>query len=119
VLKVRQAQLGASRSPISEDSSLEKEDNSLPFFFRRCLEHVQEPIEHAVLAYLIHVAKPVNPREVARVVGLPTIKPVADTLCYLGLISRWVRDKEATLTASCGLFNDWYIRTAAPSASAD
>ena len=72
-------------------------------------------MEHAVLAHLIHVAKPVNPREVARMVELPTIKPIADTLCYLGLISRWIRDEEARLSASCQLFNEWYVKTMASS----
>ncbi|HBP88441.1 MAG TPA: hypothetical protein DD706_12170 [Nitrospiraceae bacterium] len=66
-----------------------------------------------MLAYVIKANKPVNPREVARAIGLPTIKPVADTLCGLGLVSRWIRDEEATLSAGSRLFNEWYRETVA------
>jgi hypothetical protein len=66
-----------------------------------------------VLTYLIEADKPVNPREVARAFGLPTIKPVADTLCSLGMVGRWIRDEEATLSANSRLFNEWYRETMA------
>ncbi|MGP0592692.1 hypothetical protein ACTRXD_09170 [Nitrospira sp. T9] len=81
---------------------------SLSSFFQDCLDQLWEPLEHQVLTYVMEADKPVNPREVARAVGLPTIKPVADTLCALGMVSRWIRDEEATLSAGSRLFNEWY-----------
>ncbi len=86
---------------------------SLSSFFQDCVSQLREPLEHQVLAYVINASKPVNPKEVARAVGLPTIKPVADTLCALGLIGRWIRDEEATLSAGSRLFNEWYRETVA------
>src|SRR5438445_13467222 len=35
------------------------------------------------------------------------MKAVADTLAYLGVISRWIRYNEATLFAGCRLLNDF------------
>ena len=61
---------------------------SLSFFSRIVSANCGNLFEHQVLAYVINANKPVNPREVARAVGLPTIKPVADTLCALGLVGR-------------------------------
>lgn len=86
---------------------------TLSSFFHDCVNQLREPLEHQVLAYVINASKPVNPKEVARAVGLPTIKPVADTLCALGLIGRWIRDEEATLSAGSRLFNEWYRETVA------
>ena len=77
-------------------------------FFLGCLQAVREPIERALLDYLIVQTRPVNPREAAHALGLPTVKPAADTLCYLGLISRWNLNEGAMLHTSCRLFNDWY-----------
>lgn len=82
-------------------------------FFDACLALVKEPTEHALLEYLVGERRPVNPRQAARALDLPTIKPAADVLCYLGLISRWIRDDEATIFANCELFNDWYDRARA------
>ena len=110
VLKILQTEFLTNPSSIPPESSLENDQNPLSNFFRRCLEALQEPMEHEVLTYLIQASKPVNPREVARAVGLPTVKPIADTLCYLGLTSRWIRDEEATLLAGCAVFNDWYVK---------
>ncbi|GJL61287.1 MAG: hypothetical protein NPIRA03_41440 [Nitrospirales bacterium] len=86
---------------------------TLSSFFQDCVNQLREPLEHQVLTYVIEAEKPVNPREVARAVGLPTIKPVADTLCALGMVSRWIRDEEATLSAGSRLFNEWYWETVA------
>ena len=80
-------------------------------FFQLCAKQLQDPLEREVLTYLVEVSKPVNPSEVARAVGRPSIKLIADTLCYLGLISRWIRDEEATLLAHSRLFNEWYMET--------
>ena len=77
-------------------------------FFQACLEAVREPIERTLLDHLIRHRGPINPRQAAQALGLPTVKPAADTLCYLGLISRWNLNEGAMLHASCRLFNDWY-----------
>ena len=86
---------------------------SLSSVFPRLCQSTAGTFEHQVLAYVIEADKPVNPREIARAIGLPTIKPVADTLCFLGLVARWIRDEEATLTANSRLFNEWYRETVA------
>ena len=39
--------------------------------------------------------------------GIRDMKAVADTLAYLGVISRWIRNEEATLFAGCRLLNDF------------
>ena len=39
--------------------------------------------------------------------GIRDIKAVSDTLVYLGVISRWIRNEEATLFAGCRLLNDF------------
>ena len=39
--------------------------------------------------------------------GIRDMKAVADTLVYLGVISRWIRNEEATLFAGCRLLNDF------------
>jgi hypothetical protein len=84
-------------------------------FFLACLEAVREPVERTLLDYLIQHRGPINPRQAAQALGLPTVKPAADTLCYLGLISRWNLNEGAMLHASCRLFNDWYgARTGQP-----
>ncbi|MGH7236557.1 MAG: hypothetical protein ACREIO_09265 [Nitrospiraceae bacterium] len=77
-------------------------------FFLACLEAVREPVERTLLNYLIRHQGPINPRQAAQALGLPTVKPAADTLCYLGVISRWNLNEGAMLHASCRLFNDWY-----------
>lgn len=79
-------------------------------FFKNCLAQLGHGLERQLLDYLIRQGRPVNPRQAAKDLGQADIKPAADTLCYLGLISRWIRDKEATLSAGCQLFNDWYRR---------
>ncbi|MFZ1747312.1 MAG: hypothetical protein WAU17_15440 [Nitrospirales bacterium] len=86
---------------------------SLASFFQDCVNQLREPLERQVLTYVFEADKPVNPREVARAIGLPTIKPVADTLCALGLVSRWIRDEEATLSAGSRMFSEWYRETVA------
>jgi hypothetical protein len=98
---------------VSTEQIVSEAKSSLSPFFQDCLDQLREPLEHQVLAYVIEADKPVNPREVARAIGLPTIKPVADTLCALGLVSRWIRDEEATLSAGSRLFNEWYRETVA------
>jgi len=84
-------------------------------FFQRCVTLLQIPLEHQVLTHLIKKGQPVNPGDVAASVGISNIKGIANTLCYLGLVSRWIREEEATLFANSRLFNEWYVETRASS----
>lgn len=111
LLKILQAALLCGTKDISPEQVVEDLRRSLFPFFQCCVDQMRDPLEHEVLTYLIGVAKPVNPKEVALAVGMSTIKPIADTLCSLGLISRWIRDEEATLSANSRLFNEWYLET--------
>jgi hypothetical protein len=83
-------------------------EHLLPFF-QACRQTIREGTEEALLKYLIQEARPVNPREAARALGVPTIKSVADALCCIGLISRWNLNEGAMLQANCRIFNAWYL----------
>lgn len=111
LIKVLQTEFLRQGAHVRPDQVVKDVKNSLSSFYQCCANQLRGPLEHQVLIYLIEADKPVNPREVARAVGLPTIKPVADSLCSLGLISRWIRGEEATLSANSRLFNDWYRET--------
>jgi len=63
--------------------------------------------ERRLLCYLIERGKPVNPALAQSETGIGDMKAVADTLAYLGVISRWIRNEEATLFAGCRLLNDF------------
>jgi hypothetical protein len=76
-------------------------------FVRRLSDEIGEGPERRLLLYLIEQDKPVNPTLAQSETGIEEIKPVADTLTYLGAIQRWVRNEEATLFAGCRLFNDF------------
>jgi hypothetical protein len=78
-------------------------------FFQACRETVRNGAEETLLRYLVQEARPVNPREAAGALGLPTIKSAADALCWVGLISRWNLNEGAMLQANCRIFNDWYL----------
>ena len=113
IFKVLQAELLRAGPSVRTEQVAYDVKQSLSSFFQDCVNQLREPLEQQVLAYVIEAGKPVNPREVARAVGLPTIKPVADTLCALGLVGRWIRDEEATLSANSLLFSEWYRETVA------
>jgi hypothetical protein len=113
IFKYLQAELLRGGPHVRTQQMVNDVKKSLSSFFQDCVNQLREPLEHQVLTYVIEAGKPVNPREVARAVGLPTIKPVADTLCAMGLVGRWIRDEEATLSASSRLFNEWYRETLA------
>ena len=83
-------------------------EKELEEFFKDSLAQLGHSLERRLLDYLIRQGRPVNPRQAAMDLGQADIKSTADTLCYLGLINRWIRDNEATLSAGCLLFNDWY-----------
>ena len=80
-------------------------------FFQACRQALRLGAEEALLTYLIQQARPINPRQAAVAMGLPTIKSHADALCCLGLISRWNLNEGAMLQANCPIFNDWYLKT--------
>lgn len=113
IFKLLQAAFLREGLQVQTEPIVSEVKKSLSPFFQDCVSQLREPLEHQVLAYVINAYKPVNPKEVARAVGLPTIKPVADTLCALGLVGRWIRDEEATLSAGSRLFNEWYRETLA------
>ncbi len=93
-------------------SAIRTSEERLVPFFETCRDALGQAAEHTLLKYLIQEARPIAPREAADAVGLPTIKSVADTLCCLGVISRWNLSEGAMLQANCQLFNDWYMATA-------
>ena len=74
-------------------------------FVRHLVAEVGEGQERRLLSYLIEQGSPVNPTLAGSDTGIRDIKAVADTLVYLGVISRWIRDEEATLFAGCRLLN--------------
>jgi hypothetical protein len=77
-----------------------------PFVQRLAAESGEGP-ERRLLCYLIERGKPVNPTLAQSDTGIRDMKEVAGTLAYLGVISRWIRNKEATLFAGCRLLNDF------------
>jgi hypothetical protein len=88
-----------------EDAIADGRDQWEPFV-RSLIAEIQPGPELRVLRYLIERGKPVNPAEAQADTGIDDIKAVADTLVYLGVISRWIRDEEATLFAGCRLLNE-------------
>jgi hypothetical protein len=75
-------------------------------FVQRLVAEIGEGPERLLLLYLIERGKPVNPTVAQSETDIHDIKSVADTLVYLGAISRWIRNEEATLFAGCRLLND-------------
>ncbi len=76
-------------------------------FVQRLAAEIGKGPERRLLRYLIERGKPVNPTAAQTDTGIRDIKAVADTLAYLGAISRWMRNEEATLFAGCRLLNDY------------
>lgn len=111
VLKAFGSLLLAEGKQCKREETIQRAGVYLFPFFQRCIKEMKEPMEHDVLAHVINVRVPINPREVARFLKLPTIKPLANTLCILGLIRRWIQNEEATLCAGCRLFNEWYMES--------
>ena len=77
-----------------------------PFVQRLAAESGEGP-ERRLLCYLIERGQPVNPPLARSDTGIRDMKAVADTLVSLGVISRWIRNEEATLFAGCRLLNDF------------
>ncbi len=74
---------------------------------RQMAEEIGEGAEGRVLQYLIDCGKPVNPAKTAADTGIEEIKTVTDRLVYMGAISRWIRNDEATLFAGRRLLNNF------------
>ncbi|MGH7181634.1 MAG: hypothetical protein ACREJN_06635 [Nitrospiraceae bacterium] len=92
------------------DDDVTTSRSQLEPFMKRLAAELGEGLERQLLSYLIERGQPVNPIQAQADTGIQDIKAVADTLTYLGVISRWIRNEEATLFAGCRLFND-YITT--------
>ncbi|MEP6600544.1 MAG: hypothetical protein ABJB49_01885 [Nitrospirota bacterium] len=109
VLKV----LGHSMLSLPGDplSAISAAGEHLVPFFHTCRQALRQGVEEALLRHLVQESRPINPREAAMAVGLPSIKSHADALCCLGLISRWNLNEGAMLHANCPLFNAWYLKT--------
>jgi hypothetical protein len=75
-------------------------------FVRRLAQEIGSGPEYRLLRYLIDCGTPVNPASAQTGADIRDIKAAADTLVYLGAISRWIRNEEATLFAGCRLLND-------------
>jgi hypothetical protein len=78
-------------------------------FVQHLVAEVGEGPERRLLCYLIERGTPVNPTLAGSDTGIRDIKAVSDTLVYLGVISRWIRNEEATLFAGCRMLNDFII----------
>ena len=76
-------------------------------FVQRLAAEIGDGSERRLLCYLIERGEPVNPTKAQSDTGIRDIKAVADTLTYLGVISRWIRNEEATLFAGCRLLNNY------------
>ena len=76
-------------------------------FVERLAAELGEGPERQLLNYLIERGQPVNPTKAQSDTGIRDIKAVADTLTHLGVISRWIRNEEATLFAGCRLLNGY------------
>jgi len=76
-------------------------------FVQRLAAEISKGPERQLLCYLIERGKPVNPTLAQSETGIRDVKGVADMLVYLGVISRWIRNEEATLFAGCRLLNDF------------
>jgi hypothetical protein len=75
-------------------------------FVHRLRAEIGEGSERRLLLYLIMRGNPINPALAQAETGIRDIKAAVDTLVYLGVISRWVRNEEATLFADCRLLNN-------------
>ena len=110
VLKALRAQFLAAGPKVGTKTVMRAATETLVPFFEACMKAV-EPGERKLLRWLVKKGKPVNPKEAAKALKMPSVKAAADALCYLGVISRWNLEDGAKLHASCGLLNEWYLAT--------
>ena len=90
-----------------EDDAIEASRPQWEPFLQCLVTEIGKGAEWRLLHYLVKCEKPVNPTKARSDTGIRDIKMVADTLVYLGTISRWIRNEEATLFAGCRLLNDF------------
>jgi hypothetical protein len=100
------------RSPRCLDDAIAMSRCQWEPFVERLATDIGEGLERRLLAYLIERGKPVNPSLAQADTGIRDLKAVADTLAYLGVISRWIRNEEATLFAGCRPLNDFINKKA-------
>ena len=110
VLKALRAQFLAAGPKAGTKAVMRAATKQLVPFFEACAK-AMEPGERKLFRWLAKKGKPVNPKEAAKALKISSVKQTADTLCYLGLISRWNLEEGAMLHASCQLFNEWYLST--------
>lgn len=110
VLKAVRAQFLAAEPKAGVRAVMRAATGTLAPFFEACVK-AMESGERKLFRWLAKKGKPVNPREAAKAVKAGSVKQTADTLCYLGLISRWNLEDGARLHANCRLFNEWYLAT--------
>ncbi len=108
VLKALRTQLLAADPRAGMEPVMRSAAGQLEPFFEVCVKAL-EPGERRLFRWLAKKGKPVNPREAAKAVKAGSVKQTADTLCYLGLISRWNLEDGAKLHANCKIFNEWYL----------
>ena len=108
VLKVLRTQLLAAEPRVGTRVVLRAVAKQLEPFFEACVK-AMVPGERRLFRWLAKKGKPVNPKEAAKAVKAGSVKQTADTLCYLGVISRWNLEAGAMLQANCQLLNDWYL----------
>ena len=89
------------------DGALEAGRSQWEPFVQHLVAEVGEGPERRLLCYLIERGTPVNPTLAGSDTGIRDIQAVSDRLVYLGVISRWIRNEEATLFAGCRLLNDF------------
>lgn len=89
------------------DRALEAGRSQWEPFVQHLVTEVGEGPERRLLCYLIERGIPMNPTLAGSDTGIRDIKAVSDTLVYLGVISRWIRNENATLFAGCRLLNEF------------
>jgi len=81
---------------------------------QRCIEQLMKDLEKEklmrILNFLVQRGGPVNPSMLGKKCGLKNPKPFLDKLCVLGLLERTLQNGEAVVWASCGFFNQWFLR---------
>lgn len=107
VLKALRTQFLAAGPKAGTKTVMRAAAQQLAPFFETCAKAV-EPGERKLLRWLVKKEKPVNPKEAAKALKMPSVKAEADALCYLGVISRWNLEDGAKLHAGCRLFNEWF-----------
>ena len=77
-------------------------------FVRQLAEEIGEGAERQLLRYLIDCGQPVNPMKAGVESGIDDIKERCGSVVgYMGAISRWIRNEEATLLAGRRLLNNF------------